>query len=177
LTLSYVPPGGRVADLFAGTATFTVAAKRLGRKSVWVEQNPDFFAKADSRIEAEPFPDLDTQATRDSLRQTIAPSLPGAIAPHAEAEPIPESDREPLEDLTLSVHVFNTLKRQQINYVADLLKLNKAELSQFKNMGEASVKEVVDALRVRGLSLRESTAEAESQTSTRTRARKEKVKT
>jgi site-specific DNA-methyltransferase (adenine-specific) len=81
LTLMYVPPGGRVADLFAGTATFTVAAKRLGRKSAWVEQDPEFFAKADSRIEAESFPVLEIPAIRASLRQTNAPSLPDIAEP------------------------------------------------------------------------------------------------
>lgn len=55
LTLAYVPPDGLVLDPFAGTGSFTVAAKKLGRKAVWVEKDADFYGKAESRIEQSPF--------------------------------------------------------------------------------------------------------------------------
>lgn len=55
LTLLYVPPDGVVLDMFAGSGTFTAAAKKLGRRSIWVESKPDFFAKAENRIAEVPF--------------------------------------------------------------------------------------------------------------------------
>ncbi|MBW4628207.1 MAG: ParB N-terminal domain-containing protein [Brasilonema octagenarum HA4186-MV1] len=56
LTKAYVPVNGKVADLFAGTGTFTLAAKRLCRISYWVEINPDFFSKTQSRLDQESLP-------------------------------------------------------------------------------------------------------------------------
>lgn len=43
LTLLYTSPGDLVLDPFAGSATFTASAKRLKRRSIWVEEKPDFF--------------------------------------------------------------------------------------------------------------------------------------
>ena len=51
----YVPPDGLLLDPFGGTATFSAAAKRIGRRSVWVEKKPDFFAKAELRLAETPY--------------------------------------------------------------------------------------------------------------------------
>jgi site-specific DNA-methyltransferase (adenine-specific) len=51
----YVPQDGLILEPFAGSGTTAVAAKRLNRIAYWVEKDPSFFAKAEHRIESEPF--------------------------------------------------------------------------------------------------------------------------
>jgi site-specific DNA-methyltransferase (adenine-specific) len=47
-----VPPGGTVLDLFAGSATFLVAAKEAGLSWMGCEMNPRIFADASARLAA-----------------------------------------------------------------------------------------------------------------------------
>ena len=51
----YVPKFGRFLDPFAGSGTFSVAAKRLGRRSVWVEKDADFYTRIENRLDETPF--------------------------------------------------------------------------------------------------------------------------
>lgn len=55
LVTLYVPKDGLLLDPFAGSGTTAVAAKRLNRIAYWVEKDSTFFAKAEHRIEIEPF--------------------------------------------------------------------------------------------------------------------------
>lgn len=57
LVNAYVPPQGNLLDPFAGTATFSVIAKRTGRLTTWVETNPEFFEKAEARLADTPYPE------------------------------------------------------------------------------------------------------------------------
>jgi site-specific DNA-methyltransferase (adenine-specific) len=49
-----VPPGGSVLDLFAGSATTLVVARRMGRKAVGIEADPAMVEKAVARLSAKP---------------------------------------------------------------------------------------------------------------------------
>jgi len=49
----------------------------------------------------------------------------------------------PLEDIGLSTRSYNALKRQGYNYASQLLSLTEAELFQYKNIGVATVEEIL----------------------------------
>jgi len=50
------PPGGIVLDPFVGSGTTCIAAKKLVRKYVGIEINPEYVALAEARIRAYPVP-------------------------------------------------------------------------------------------------------------------------
>jgi DNA-directed RNA polymerase subunit alpha len=53
-----------------------------------------------------------------------------------------------IEGLNLSVRAYNSLKRAQINDVADLLDYSSEDLLEIKNFGSKSAEEVIEALQV-----------------------------
>lgn len=66
----------------------------------------------------------------------------------------PEISDKPIEDLELSVRVYNSLKRTGISTIGDLLDMmekNGGNLMSLRNFGEKSMTELKDKLRGRGL--------------------------
>jgi DNA-directed RNA polymerase subunit alpha len=66
----------------------------------------------------------------------------------------PEISDKPIEDLELSVRVYNSLKRTGISTIGDLLDMmekNGGNLMSLRNFGEKSMTELKDKLRSRGL--------------------------
>jgi DNA-directed RNA polymerase subunit alpha len=61
-----------------------------------------------------------------------------------------------IEELELGVRSYNCLKRAGIQTVDDLLQKSEAELHAIPNFGRKSIEEVIETLRARGLTLRES---------------------
>ena len=61
-----------------------------------------------------------------------------------------------IEELELGVRSYNCLKRAGIQSVGDLLTRSESELNAIPNFGRKSIEEVIETLRARGLSLRES---------------------
>ncbi|KAB1644349.1 MULTISPECIES: DNA-directed RNA polymerase subunit alpha [unclassified Pseudoclavibacter] len=61
----------------------------------------------------------------------------------------------PIEDLDLSVRSYNCLKRENINYVNELVALSEQQLMNIRNIGQKSVDEVKDKLEELGLSLKD----------------------
>ncbi|WP_028245953.1 DNA-directed RNA polymerase subunit alpha [Pseudoclavibacter soli] len=61
----------------------------------------------------------------------------------------------PIEDLDLSVRSYNCLKRENINYVHELVALSEQQLMNIRNIGQKSVDEVQDKLEELGLSLKD----------------------
>ena len=53
----------------------------------------------------------------------------------------------PIEKLELSVRAYNCLKRVEILTVGDVLKLNREELFEIRNLGELSAKEIIEKTR------------------------------
>jgi DNA modification methylase len=51
--LAGCPEGGVVLDPFAGTATTSVVAARLGRRCIAIELNPEYFDMAKDRLRKE----------------------------------------------------------------------------------------------------------------------------
>lgn len=61
---------------------------------------------------------------------------------------------KPIEDLELSVRVYNSLKRTGISTIGDLLDMmekNGGNLMSLRNFGEKSMTELKEKLRGRGL--------------------------
>lgn len=48
-----VPPGGTVCDPFAGSATTLIVARRMGRKAIGIEADPEIIEKAVARLRIE----------------------------------------------------------------------------------------------------------------------------
>ncbi len=59
-----------------------------------------------------------------------------------------------IEDLDLSVHSYNCLKRNMINTLKDIIKLSRDELSGFRNLGVKSVDEIIAKVESMGYELR-----------------------
>lgn len=59
-----------------------------------------------------------------------------------------------IEDITLPVRVINSLKRQNVATVADILKLGRVGLSKVRNLGEKSVVEIEKILAKEGFELK-----------------------
>jgi len=74
------PPGGVVLDLFMGSGTTALAARRCGRQFVGFELNPEYCAIINERLAA--------LETLEALALAAAPDAPDAPArPKAKAEP------------------------------------------------------------------------------------------
>ena len=58
-----------------------------------------------------------------------------------------------IEELDLSVHSFNCLKRANINTVEDLISKTEDEMMKVRNLGRKSLEEVINKLAMMGLSL------------------------
>jgi DNA-directed RNA polymerase subunit alpha len=84
----------------------------------------------------------------------------------AESKGIPaELSGKPIEDLELSVRVYNALKRTGISTIGDLLDMiekNGGTLTNLRNFGEKSMAELKEKLRGRGLWPREPDEPAEA---------------
>jgi DNA-directed RNA polymerase subunit alpha len=69
---------------------------------------------------------------------------------------------KPIEDLDLSVRVYNALKRTGISTVGELLNMMErsgGDLTNLRNFGDKSMAELKDKLRARGLLPQEETSE------------------
>jgi DNA-directed RNA polymerase subunit alpha len=81
---------------------------------------------------------------------------PAAGAPVAAGGRSDGMDDILIEELELGVRSYNCLKRAGIQSVGDLLTRSESELNAIPNFGRKSIEEVIETLRARGLSLRES---------------------
>ncbi|MGF6950107.1 DNA-directed RNA polymerase subunit alpha [Neobacillus sp. B4I6] len=59
-----------------------------------------------------------------------------------------------IEDLDLSVRSFNSLKRNGINTIHDLTNKSEEDLRKLRNLGQKSLKEVIDKLESMGIAVR-----------------------
>ena len=67
---------------------------------------------------------------------------------------LPELSDKPIEDLELSVRVYNSLKRAGISTIGDLMEMidkNGGSLMNLRNFGEKSMLELKDKLKSRGV--------------------------
>lgn len=106
------------------------------------------------------------------LRSTLdvfSPPLPGTQSEQNEYDvdvPVYSSTPEdnastglesvPIEELELGVRAFNCLVSAHVETLGDLLQYSEKELASIPNFGKKSFQEVLDSLKERGLSLRES---------------------
>ena len=60
-----------------------------------------------------------------------------------------------IEELDLSVRSFNSLKRANINTVAELTEKSEDDMLKVRNLGRKSLEEVINKLAEYGLSLKE----------------------
>lgn len=65
---------------------------------------------------------------------------------------------DPVETLGLSPRPYNALRRNNIHTIGDLTRLDQQELSDIRNIGIASLGEVLHALYIHGLKLKEQPA-------------------
>ena len=59
----------------------------------------------------------------------------------------------PIEYLNFSNRTYNCLKRNNINFISDLLKYTQNDLEEIKNLGNKSIREINVILAKQGLSL------------------------
>jgi DNA-directed RNA polymerase subunit alpha len=61
----------------------------------------------------------------------------------------------PIEELELTVHSYNCLKRVGIETTGDLVSKTESELAAIQNFGKTSINEVRETLQAHGLRLRD----------------------
>ncbi len=95
------------------------------------------------------------------LREQFSFFTSFAVVPSDETEegdstllPSPDQYELPLESLKLPPRVFNSLKRNKIGTVGELLEKSEQELLMLKKLGRKSVDEIQEHLEVQGLALR-----------------------
>ncbi|CAM3462820.1 DNA-directed RNA polymerase subunit alpha [Pseudostreptobacillus hongkongensis] len=94
-------------------------------------------------IYTKPFSDIGSAMAKyrndeEELVETVEVEVPSAI----------EEIR--IEELALTVRSYNCLKKVNINTVGDLLKLTKEDLKKVKNLGNKSVKEIIEKMKEYG---------------------------
>ena len=62
----------------------------------------------------------------------------------------------PLEDMGLSVRTYNCLKRAGINTLGDLSRRTADDLMKLRNLGQRSLREIIDACKRYGVVIQES---------------------
>jgi len=67
----------------------------------------------------------------------------------------------PIEDLDLPMRAYNSLKRNNIVKVGQLLQLSDDDLLRMRNFGKKSLDEMKDRLRMRGFMLPESDSDGD----------------
>lgn len=64
-----------------------------------------------------------------------------------------------IENMDLSVRSYNCLKRADINTLQDLTKLSYEDMTRIRNLGQKSVKEIIEKLREYGYEVRKNSEE------------------
>ena len=92
---------------------------------------------------------------------TTEPAPPAAETPAAET-PAPASDQlaTPIEELVLPVRAYNSLRREGIHTVGDLVARTPEQLLAIDQIGPAYVEDIRQRLAARGLALSETSASA-----------------
>jgi carbon monoxide dehydrogenase subunit G len=122
----------------------------------------------------------DNLAKMLAAESAAAPPAPAAAEPAADAgsglsaaasasdelapDPTDDDLAQPIEELQLPIRAYNSLRREGVHTVADLVARTPQELLAIENIGPASVEEIRQRLADRGLSLSEGDA-AEAATS------------
>jgi carbon monoxide dehydrogenase subunit G len=109
-------------------------------------------------------------ATATSAAAAPAAEAPAApVAPVAEAVQVDQAEKTatqadqlalPIEELNLPLRAYNSLRREGVHTVADLVARTPADLLAIENIGPASVEEIRQRLAERGLALSEAPVSA-----------------
>jgi hypothetical protein len=86
--------------------------------------------------------------------------VPAEVAPPAAEIPVDDQLAVPIEDLVLTVRAYNSLRREGIHTVGDLVARTPEQLLAIDQIGPASIEEIRQRLADRGLTLSESAASA-----------------
>ena len=140
---------GKLIGIFADNLAKMIAAGDSGAPAA-AEPAP---AAAETAAAA---PAEAAAATTAAPAQTVAGSGPAATA-------APAADGQlalPIEELNLPLRAYNSLRREGVHTVGDLVARTPAQLLDIENIGPASVEEIRQRLADRGLALSEAPASA-----------------
>ena len=140
---------GKLIGIFADNLAKMIAAGDSGAPAA-AEPAP---AAAETAAAA---PAEAAAATTTAPAQTVAGSGPAATA-------APAADGQlalPIEELNLPLRAYNSLRREGVHTVGDLVARTPAQLLDIENIGPASVEEIRQRLADRGLALSEAPASA-----------------
>ena len=158
---------GKLVGIFADNMAKMLAAEQAGAST---ESEAAAAAATADQVAAATEP---TGADPAGADRVTGASVPGARVPGARAGAGPAADdndladlanddlAQPIEELSLPVRAYNSLRREGVHTVADLVARTPAQLLAIENIGPASVEDIRQRLADRGLSLAPTT-EAES---------------
>ena len=133
---------------------YTVEPTRVGDKTDFDKLTIEVWT--DSTISAKDALSLSAKILSDHL--TVFTNLSDSVSTSSTV--VEKSAERPdaklamtIDELDLSVHSFNCLKRANINTVADLINKTGEDMMKVRNMGKKSLDEVQKKLEMMGLSL------------------------
>jgi carbon monoxide dehydrogenase subunit G len=110
-------------------------------------------------LAAEPAGPATRAAAESGSGLSAAASASDELAPGQVQDDLTQDDlAQPIEELSLPLRAYNSLRREGVHTVADLVAKTPQELLAIENIGPASVEEIRQRLADRGLSLSEGEA-------------------
>ena len=149
---------GKLIGIFADNLAKMIAAGDSGAPAAAAEPAP----AATGTAPAATAPAEATPSATATSAETVAGSGPAAAAAPAAAAPAGAGNQLalPIEELNLPLRAYNSLRREGVHTVGDLVARTPQQLLDIENIGPASVEEIRQRLADRGLALSEAPASA-----------------
>ena len=154
---------GKLIGIFADNLAKMIAAGDSGAPAAAAEPAP----AATGTAPAATAPAEATPSATATSAETVAASGPAEAAAPAAAAPAAAAPAGagnllalPIEELNLPLRAYNSLRREGVHTVGDLIARTPQQLLDIENIGPASVEEIRQRLADRGLALSEAPASA-----------------
>ena len=149
---------GKLIGIFADNLAKMIAAGDSGAPAAAAEPAP----AAAGTAPAATAPAEATPSATATSAETVAGAGPAGAAAPAAAAPADAGNQLalPIEELNLPLRAYNSLRREGVHTVGDLVARTPQQLLDIENIGPASVEEIRQRLADRGLALSEAPASA-----------------
>jgi carbon monoxide dehydrogenase subunit G len=141
---------GKLVGIFADNMARMLAAEQAGATEAQAEEE---VAEEDQILAAtEPTGEYAGASETEQARPAAAAAGSAAAQP-ADTDLSGDDLAQPIEELALPIRAHNSLRREGVHTVADLVAKTPAQLLAIENIGPASVEDIRQRLADRGLSL------------------------
>ena len=149
---------GKLIGIFADNLAKMLAADQSAAPAAGTAAEPTATAATPAPVPAEPAPA--EQVPARPVPAEPVPARPAAEMAAGSAPAPQDSLALPIEELNLPLRAYNSLRREGVHTVGDLVARTPQQLLDIDHIGPASVEEIRQRLADRGLSLSEAPASA-----------------